>query len=281
MTIISDSISITLASASFWETVEYSAMGAVLIGVIGEIVADFSCVSQSEYWKQRVGKWSAILLAVALAFELLATVKTNKINDTIIAEVQLDAVKLGVSFGNLGQFVKDKTEEFNDATDELKLETKDLNSARDAAIKAEQSAKKVLADVNATLDEVRTIQQQIMLANKPRELSLSQKKKFVERLSKFDGILVNVWRGSTTPPDTMPLAEDILSLLNKADLKANGIFISNTTYGTGVIIAKRKNSSPKITEAVNALVDELRSDNITTGYEPDFTDGAKFEGGYG
>ncbi len=71
------------------------------------------------------------------------------------------AAKLGVSFGNLDQFVKDKTKKIDAATDELKRETKNLSNAHDEALKAAQEAKKVLTKMETNLKALQDMQQQV------------------------------------------------------------------------------------------------------------------------
>jgi hypothetical protein len=210
-----DSISITLASAAFWETIEYSAMGAVLVGVIGEIIADFSRISKSEYWKERIGKWSAILLAVALAVELLATVKTNNANEKQIAEVQLEAANLGVSVGNLDQYVKDKSKEFKDAAEKLKLETKDLNVAHDEAIKASQEANKDLVLIDTQLKTLRDMEQKVRDLTTPRTITDAQVSQIGMSLKQFAKTPFDI--SVTNDPESIDFAVRIALAMKAGD----------------------------------------------------------------
>ena len=81
MACISALIAAAISSASFWEDVEYCAMGAVMLGVVGEYTADFTPLKSSAHWKPLVDKWSTLLLIAALAIELVATVRANDINN--------------------------------------------------------------------------------------------------------------------------------------------------------------------------------------------------------
>ena len=118
-------ISAFIASASFWERVEYCAMGAVFLGVLGESVADRMRAYWS--WKHITKKWSERLLLMALAVELLATVRANSINNLTIADLgnraqQAAALagQLGVKVDELPSFVAQKKKEVNDLIEAFK-----------------------------------------------------------------------------------------------------------------------------------------------------------------
>ena len=85
-----------------------------------------------------------------------------------------EAAKLGVSFGNLNLFVKDKTKEFNTATAELKLDTKELNKSRDEAFKSAQAAKKDAENMRIALNEVQQLREKIHNLTTDRVISVSR-----------------------------------------------------------------------------------------------------------
>jgi hypothetical protein len=82
MTLSSAEILSLDSAASFWEAVEYCAMGAVLLGAIGETVAEFTPVRRCKRWKRPIEILSGLLLIVGLAVEFPATMRTNSITGT-------------------------------------------------------------------------------------------------------------------------------------------------------------------------------------------------------
>jgi len=78
-----------------WELAEYASVAAVFIGVAGESIHEFTAwFRQHSWWKANGGKASALLLVVALAAELVTTIKSNSISGQIIALVTERAATL-------------------------------------------------------------------------------------------------------------------------------------------------------------------------------------------
>lgn len=81
-------------SASFWEAFEYTAELFVVIGALGEFVTEFGYFPRGDPHKElrhRLGKFSAVVLIIALAIELGALVKTNQLSDETIAGLNMQA----------------------------------------------------------------------------------------------------------------------------------------------------------------------------------------------
>ena len=144
-------------------------MAAVTVAVIGEYVGERKKYSR---WRGRVKKWSEHLLILALAVELLATVKTNTINNLTIAELAKkaqDAAKLagqlGVKVDELPAFVAQKKADIGGQIDDLKGFAADQKRQSDALIaslnatqaKAAASIASIKADEKALTDSVNTI----------------------------------------------------------------------------------------------------------------------------
>ena len=192
MAAISALMASALASASFWEFVEYCAMGAVFLGVFGEAIAD----RMRAYWrwKHTTKKWSEGLLITALAVELLATVRTNSINNLAIADLGVKAQqatelagKLGAKVDELPSFVAQKIKEVNNQIDafkgsaseqkkqtdaviaDLDIDRQKLDKARMESVAAAKEAKEALAAVNA--------------ARKPRNLTPEQQTELGKKMA--------------------------------------------------------------------------------------------------
>src|SRR6516162_1237507 len=87
-----DHINALTASLWYWELAGYVSVAAVVIGVAGEVLHDFSTWFKSvEWWKARGNKASALLLVVALRGELVIQVKSTSISGRIIAGLEDEA----------------------------------------------------------------------------------------------------------------------------------------------------------------------------------------------
>jgi hypothetical protein len=69
---------------SWWESVEYVAEAFVILGCVGEFIADFTNIRTPE-WRHQLSKASLLVLIVALAIELSALVRTNGLSGQEIA----------------------------------------------------------------------------------------------------------------------------------------------------------------------------------------------------
>jgi hypothetical protein len=69
---------------SWWERVEYVAEGFVILGCVGEFMAEFTGIRTPE-WRHQLSKVSLLVLIAALAFELGALGRTNSLSGQEIA----------------------------------------------------------------------------------------------------------------------------------------------------------------------------------------------------
>src|SRR5271170_3745728 len=91
-----ESISSLDAALARWEYGEYASAAVVIIGVIGEFLADFSNVFRVRDISDRrdkLGKLSTLVLLVGLAMELLCLVNTNALSGRIIASLSDEAAQ--------------------------------------------------------------------------------------------------------------------------------------------------------------------------------------------
>lgn len=197
-----------VASASFWEGVEYWAMAGVTLGVIGEFVADFTRLSKSTRWKRSIEKWSALLLIVALLIELAATVKTNNISSLAGANLNLRAqqateaaARLGVKTDTLTALVIQKTTEADSAI-------KNLQSASDRASAA-------IAQANAQVRNVAGEAQKLQQAA-GRHVTPEQKRTLKKLLQ---GSHIEVRLGSDSLPEPIGYRDELIDALQQAGVK--------------------------------------------------------------
>jgi hypothetical protein len=84
-----EDISYLIELLSFWEIWAYAAIAAVAVGVLGEVIHDFTAwFKRSIWWADKGNKYSAILLVVALFAEFGIQIKENSVSGRIIAAQQ-------------------------------------------------------------------------------------------------------------------------------------------------------------------------------------------------
>lgn len=70
-----------LSSLLFWEIAGYISTAIVILGCIGEYIAEFTCIPKSEGEKHRISKLSLIILIAGIAGELLTAVRSSQISE--------------------------------------------------------------------------------------------------------------------------------------------------------------------------------------------------------
>src|ERR1700722_1832605 len=76
------------SSLLFWEIAGYVSTGIVILGCVGEYIADFTRIPKSEDEKHRISKLSLIILIVGIAGELLTAVRASQISGQVISDLQ-------------------------------------------------------------------------------------------------------------------------------------------------------------------------------------------------
>ena len=135
-------------SLGHWEIAEYIAVVFVIVGIVGEYFADFTKIAGSEAKKKILAKSSTWVLILALAAELICLVRTNRISDQIIAQLQKDTAEAN---SNIAQ----------------------ANAAAASAIEVAESERHERIKLEARVA--------------PRSLSLNQQRLIVDALRKFSG----------------------------------------------------------------------------------------------
>jgi hypothetical protein len=90
MILTSPSISSLDVLLSWWEVVEYTAEAFVIVGCVGEFIAEFTKIRTPE-WRHRLGKLSLLILIAGLTFEFGALVRTNNLSGEEIALLNIEA----------------------------------------------------------------------------------------------------------------------------------------------------------------------------------------------
>src|SRR6185437_14087806 len=179
--------------ASVWDTTSVVAAAFVLIGVLGESVADFDALAiwtglaSRPTLRRQVEKSGLLILIVALAVEIVAAIGSHNANDQIIATLNAEAGDamaqagaLGVTIDNLHDFVAHREQEAekrlsdfkkfayeqkkqNDVViADLQNDESRLSKARDDALAAADASKTALEKMNAALNAERAIRDKML-----------------------------------------------------------------------------------------------------------------------
>jgi hypothetical protein len=275
-----------MSAADWWEGAGYIASGLVLIGIVIESVELLHAIRAKKF-KEKLFEFAGLSIVIlGLALEILAQVQSNNRTGIVIAALDAeartaeariadankaaqkaaeDAAKLGVSVGDLHNFVDDQEGKNNAAIIELKRSTAGLDKARDDALGAAALSKKALSDMTAALEEERVVREKMMAVISPRDFTPIQKAEIKGRLSKFSPMRVDI----ITFGDTREIA-DFGRKLSEA-LQSAGwspklwSAFNGASYGvTGVPIFTRKDAPAKAPQVAAALESALIDQKIST-----------------
>jgi hypothetical protein len=91
MILIWSFLSLLRSSLRFWEWVEYCATGVVILGCVGEYLAEFKHFPRDSEKRHWFAKRSLLLLIAGLSIELLALVRTSQLTGEIVAGLNVQA----------------------------------------------------------------------------------------------------------------------------------------------------------------------------------------------
>jgi hypothetical protein len=88
------------SSLETWEIIEYAATGVVIIGVIGEYIADFTEFAEQRNLERPMGKLSCLILIVGLVLEMIGVVRTSQLSGQIVEDSQASVKELDTQLSN-------------------------------------------------------------------------------------------------------------------------------------------------------------------------------------
>jgi hypothetical protein len=167
-------------SLSVWEVVEYAAEAFVILGCVGEFIADFTRV-KTEAWRHHLGRLSLLILIAALGVELVALVRSNTLAGREIALLNGVAAEAGNRAATANARVKEAEAEIASA------------EARIA------EANRAAAEANATAETERLERLRLEARLAPRTLSPAQQASLSRSLAPLNGRSVDVLIYGSTP----------------------------------------------------------------------------------
>ena len=285
----------TLAdSLSLWEGVEYAGTILVILGVIGEYLAEFRKIPKDEVRRKRFEKSCATVLIIGLSAELLGLVRTSQLNGKLIAALNYQAQQATKDAAIATQTAKGYESQIASANDRAKAAeaiVATANSTSQAAIVQVRTAEARIAEANAKAAEAKKVAESERLERvkieerlRPRALNQSLLPEARNHLRKYAGTPYELSVDAT--PESIQLLAAIDTLLRDSNWTAkksdNQTFRSIYTLPSGsqvdqgvfagVIVRFNKSKAPQLQTAAEQLVIALRSlgiDNAHSEYLPE------------
>jgi hypothetical protein len=179
---------------SRWEWAEYIAEGFVVLGCLGELVANLGEKWLGERRSKRLERWSTIVLILALMVSLTALVRTNELSGFVI--------------GSLGDRA-DKADE------KARAALEDSANASTEAGEAKSKAEGAKTAADAAETEIKTVQRQVA-AVAWRSISPHDIAAIGSRLKKYKDVRVAIATVADNE-EAVSFAGDIFAALKAAD----------------------------------------------------------------
>jgi hypothetical protein len=191
---------------AFWEVAEYAGTAIVLVGVVGELVAEHDWPS-NELKRKRLTRYSTWILVAGLAIEAVALARSNQLAGRLIAELHREAESAKATAKGFERNMAGANERIAAAHAEAAKATEHVQAAeRDAARSLETAEKERLERVRleATIS--------------PRRLSPEQRAAIVNACRRFAGRKVDVRSAYKNDLEAAVLARQIADSLAQAGL---------------------------------------------------------------
>jgi hypothetical protein len=204
----------SLDTLTRWEYGEYASAAVVILGVVGEFLADFSNV-----WRVRdvpdrrdkLRKLSTLVLIAGLAAELVCLVSTNVVSGHIIASLGRQAAEAIATAKRFEAQIASASSASTEAVAEVKAAEARIAEARRAA--SEADARAAEAGRMAEAERLERIKLEAIVA--PRSLSLDQQRLIAAACGRFHGHAVLV-SSYGMDGEGAALGEQIMSALRSA-----------------------------------------------------------------
>jgi len=279
-------------SPAFWEWVEYISVFVVILGVVGEYIADFKVPEKTEkdrLRQKRISKVSTLILIAGLAVELLAIWRINDSTGTQIASIEHESESAKAEAKRFERDIATSRRAAAEAGHRAANARLDAAKANERAAVANAKAESLKAEIATSKREqarlaltteglrkenieaaerLETEKRERLKAEKylaPRDIG--EQYSFGQALSKFKGLQVML--DSVTDAESRRLAETLeFSLVGSAQWKflAHPPMDESRIPG-GVVIEYRPNffeqEGDASEAAARALADTLNARNIS------------------
>jgi hypothetical protein len=186
------------ALLSRWEAAEYAAEAFVIVGCVGEFIAEFSQIRTQE-WRHQLGKISLLVLISALALELGALVRTNVLSGQEIARLNgtaADAIARAANAEEKARGFDSRIAEAQRGTAEAQ---RDAESAKERASKADERAsanEREASRLSKLAADEQLARARLESEIQPRTMTLRQQQDMANACRPFSGHAVSVFSHS-------------------------------------------------------------------------------------
>jgi hypothetical protein len=177
------------ALLSWWESAEYMAEAFVILGCVGEFMAEFTEILKPE-WRHRFSKISLLVLIAALAIELGALVRTNHLAGQEIALLNGVAADARTRAANAELTAKGFDSKIAEAQRGTEEAHRDAETAKERASNADERAavnEKEAARLSKAAEDERLARIKIEERVAWRRLTKDQQSEIGLRLKPFSG----------------------------------------------------------------------------------------------
>jgi len=276
------------SSASLWEFTEYFGTVVVIVGVIGEYLAEFHHISDNESKRRKFAKRSTLVLIIGLAVELLGLVRTSQLTAHTIAVLNEQAQLARSDASTANKIAKGFEGQIADANARAKnaeAELASANAASQDAVAKVAHANARIAEANVRAAEAVKAAETERLARvkieerlRPRDLSAEQQERITSRLKQYPATPYELEVDPT--PEAIHLLRIIDTMLRKSqwaphesarnDLRMTLKLESGSRVeqgvSSGVTVLLAESLVPRYNLAVSSLVVALREEGIETAY---------------
>jgi hypothetical protein len=237
--IIMTSFSSVESLLAFWEVAEYIGTTIVVLGVIGELIAEHDW-PKDEVKRKRLTRYSTWILIAGLAIEAAALVRSNQLSGHLIAELHREtesarAAAKGFERDIAAANARAKKSEASiaDAGRLASLGKAEAAKANERAAKAEKEA----ARLNKVAEEERLSRIRIEERLRPRRLSPLQKEAIRAALSPLGKVEIGLM-AIVGDAEATRYAEDFYEVLVQAGWQPSPIdaLINSGTIPSGLVI---------------------------------------------
>lgn len=228
-------------SLAFWDGVEYISVAVIILGVIGEYVADFTLPEKTENDKRRqkrLGKISTLVLILGLTVELPAIWRINEMTGTQVADLERQADVARAQAKGFESSIASANERAANAGAQVANASRQAAAAGVKAAEASERARALELETAKQREKAAIAEKELLTLKeglKPRALSAAQFSLLVERLksSPNKGVVGVMSVGDS---EAIAFAKQLFEALQAAGWQPNvgegsGVFLSMPPEG--------------------------------------------------
>ncbi len=264
------------SSLKSWEIFEYSAAGIVLLGVIGEYVAEFTGWAADRGIEKKLSKISTLVLIVGIAGEGIGLFRTSQLSGELIASLEEQSNRAferavraegnAESARATSKGFEARIAEANRASAEANARVKEAEAQVTLANAASKNAVATVATAEARGAEATLALAKIKL---PRTVDVAQQDRIISKIKRFAGTKFDLW----VNPDNEAVAfmNTLESILTRADWKfaaPKGAILyakkASMVATSGIHLEMEAAKASELRAPLEALGDALIAEGIET-----------------